>query len=982
MTPAGMTTGMLDALMQLFAIFAAGGSGREAMWGRQAASRYLRGRLAKSTSDQYLIKYDSILNRFNTRQSEGNCEKQLARLSVKLMRTCAEINRELELRERMVVYARLAEFTTATGQPTDSESFLLNVAEALHLPVEVRERVDRLVCSVDALGRCADGDEGIHKIPLGSGPDEIWAVRSHEEDLFFIAWKGAEGATLNSVPLMPGVVMPFSPGSVVKSRTGESLFFSELARLIHHAGPQESLTLGAHQLSHKFLSPPTTALHPLDFQVEGGMLVGLMGASGSGKSTLLNLLNGNIRPSSGQVILNGIDLHTEPERVKGVLGYVAQEDVLFSELTVEENLRYAASLSDRNAENEAIASRVEHTLRRLGLWQVKDLRVGSVLDKTISGGQRKRLNIALELIRSPRVLFVDEPTSGLSSRDSEHIMDLLKELTHRGTLVIVVIHQPSSDIFKLFDHLLILDTGGFPVYQGHPMDSLSYFKALSSDVSAAETTCVSCGHVNPEQVFNILEGRMVDEWGHLTDIRKVSPEEWHEAYRAQLAPNFTQNPTKSTEKYEESEKFTPPTWGQQLRIFLSRDLKAKSKNRSYLLLNLLEAPVLAGLLAMFLRFAEPGAEYAFEMSENLPQFLFIAVIVALFIGLSLSAEEIIRDRAILRRERFLHLNWRAYVVSKIAVMWGWTALSSLTFVAVAASILELRDALGWMFLSLFSLGAFANLLGLLISSVMNSVKVIYITIPLLIIPQIIFGGAIVRFDRFNPLFLGDRAVPWIGEMMASRWGFEALAVQLGRQNAFDAPFLSLDDRIERAAWRRDFWYEAVNDLPDSAVQEAEWNRARAELAEWGWSNLATPEEIRNAYREEAKSGFRRRDSLRSQMDNYLDLRSAHRNETLRDWLMQTDRTERFRVTENGVLPLGTMAYQTPKHLAPSSGGVGFYQPQKLLFGHLVPTPIFNIGVLWTMSMGLMLLLAFQDKAPRIQESLKGILWRSGGKASR
>lgn len=952
------------------------------MWGRQAASRYLRGRLAKTTSDQYLIKYDSILNRFNSRKAEGNCEKQLARLSVKLMRTCAEINRELELRERMVVYARLAEFTTATGQPIDSESFLLNVAEALHLPAAVRERVDRLVRSVDVNGLSEEDAAGLHQIPMGTGPDEIWAVKSHEDDLFFIAWKGADGATLNSVALMPGVVMPFSPGSVVKARTGESLFFSELARLIHHSGPQESLSLSALQLSHQFLTPPTTALHPLDFHVEGGMLVGLMGASGSGKSTLLNLLNGNIRPASGQVLLNGIDLHADPERVKGLLGYVAQEDVLFSELTVEENLRYAASLSDSDADNEAIASRVEHTLRRLGLWQVRGLRVGSVLDKTISGGQRKRLNIALELIRSPRILFVDEPTSGLSSRDSEHIMDLLKELTHRGTLVIVVIHQPSSDIFKLFDHLLILDTGGFPVYQGHPMDSLGYFKALSSDVSAAETTCVSCGHVNPEQVFNILEGRMVDEWGQLTDIRKVSPEEWHEAYLGQLAPLFAENPSKPTENSPENSKFSPPTWGQQFRIFLSRDLKAKSKNRSYLLLNLLEAPVLAGLLAMFLRFADPGEAYTFEMSENLPQFLFISVIVALFIGLSLSAEEIIRDRAILRRERFLHLNWRAYVVSKIAVMWGWTALSSLTFVAVTAVILEMRDALGWMFLSLFSLGAFANLLGLLISSVMKSVKVIYITIPLLIIPQIIFGGAIVRFDRFNPLFLGDRAVPWIGEMMASRWGFEALAVQLGRENAFDAPFLSIDDRIERAAWRRDFWCEAVNDLKDPEVQEAEWNRARAELAEWGWANLATPEDIRNAYREEAKSGFRHRDALRSEMEDFLELRSAHRNETLRDWLMQTDRTERFRVTEDGVLPLGTMAYQSPKHLASAPGGVGFYQPCKMIFGRLVPTPIYNISVLWMMSMGLILLLAFQDKTPRIRERVKGILWQSAGKASR
>ena len=958
MTSAGMTTGMLDALMRLFALFAAGGSGREAMWGRQAASRYLRGRLAKSTSDQYLLKYDHILSSFNARSAGATAEKTLAKLSVKLMRTCAEINQELELKERLVVYARLAEFTKATGQPVDSESFLINVAEALHLPVDIIRRIDALVSGeAEALE--------VQCFPLGDAA-EVRAVRANEDDLFFVAWHGGDGATMNSVPFPTGVTMPFSPGSVIKAKSGESLFFSELARMLLHANPTEPLRLEARELAHRFVRPATQALHPLNLCVEGGMLVGLMGASGSGKSTLLNLLNGNIKPTSGQVMLNGFDLHDQPERAKGVLGYVAQEDVLFSELTVFENLRYAAALSFRGQSEEWLDDKTDAMLRRLGLLQARDLKVGSVMDKTISGGQRKRLNIALELIRSPRILFVDEPTSGLSSRDSEHIMDLLKELTHRGTLVVVVIHQPSSDIFKLFDHLLILDTGGYPVYQGHPMDSLAYFKNLSSDVSAAEINCVSCGHVNPEQVFNILEARMVDEWGHLTDIRKTQPEEWHHAYLSHIAPGVRPEPLDET---AEMDSFEPPSWGSQFRTFLARDLRAKSKNRSYLLLNLLEAPVLSGLLALFLRYAPAteGGVFGFGSNENFPQFLFISVIVALFIGLSISAEEIIRDRAVLRREQFLHLNWRAYFLSKVMVMWGWSAMSALSFVAVAAWVMKIQDALGWMFFILFSLGAFANLLGLFISSVMKSVKVIYISIPLLIIPQIIFGGAIVRFDRFNPMFLGERSVPWIGEIMASRWGFEALAVQLGRDNEFDAQFLDLNDRIERAAWRRDFWFRAVENLGKPNLQQAEWSRARAELQSWGWpaDRLATPEDLRLAYREAAKQAFADRDALRAQMEDLQSAEIQHRNESLRDWMMQTDRTVRYRITGSGILPLGTMIHQHPNYLPEVSGGVGFYQPSKRLLGTTLPTPQFNMLVLWLMTATLGAAVAFQDRLKRI-----------------
>src|SRR5690606_30368262 len=119
------------------------------------------------------------------------------------------------------------------------------------------------------------------------------------------------------------------------------------------------------------------------------------------------------------------------------------------------------------------------TLGSLGLADKKDLKVGSPLNKVISGGQRKRLNIALELVREPSVLFLDEPTSGLSSKDSENIIDLLRELTLKGKLIFTVIHQPSSDIFKMFDKVAILDQGGYLVYFGNPVESVIHFKTLA-----------------------------------------------------------------------------------------------------------------------------------------------------------------------------------------------------------------------------------------------------------------------------------------------------------------------------------------------------------------------------------------------------------------------------------------------------------------------------------------------------------------------
>ncbi len=415
-------------------------------------------------------------------------------------------------------------------------------------------------------------------------------------------------------------------------------------------------------------------------------------------------------------------------------------------------------------DEEAIDVQVDQMLKRLGLWEIRSLRVGSIMDKTISGGQRKRVNIALELIREPLVLFVDEPTSGLSSRDSEQIMDLLKELTLRGKLIFVVIHQPSSDIFKLFDRLLLLDYGGFPIYQGNPLESLSHFRQLSNHANNSDALCHQCGTVNPEELFDTVEARMVDEFGQLTDRRRVQPEEWNDYYN--LLQGMEIGKGKTVE--ETPPLIAPPRWWKQFKVYAQRDVHSKRTNKQYLLINLLEAPILALILAGFNRFQEGGDAYVYRLSENIPQFLFISVIVSLFMGLSVSAEEILRDRPTLRRERFLQLNWTAYLTSKVSLMFGLSAVQSASYALISIVVLRIPDAFGILFLTLFSLSCFANMLGLSISSAFRSAKVIYIIIPLLIIPQIIFGGAIVRFDRFNPVFTEVDRVPWIGNIMASR----------------------------------------------------------------------------------------------------------------------------------------------------------------------------------------------------------------------
>src|SRR5258708_3156406 len=354
-----------------------------------------------------------------------------------------------------------------------------------------------------------------------------------------------------------------------------------------------------------------------------------MGASGAGKSTLLHVLNGNEKPSKGQVLINGIDIHREPGKIEGVIGFVPQDDLLIEDLTVYQNLYFASKLCFSHLNEDEIDFLVLKTLDDLGLNEAKDLKVVSPLEKTISGGQRKRLNIGLELLREPAVLFVDEPTSGLSSRDSENIIDLLKELSLKGKLVFAVIHQPSSDIFKMFDRLVILDTGGYQIYYGNPVDAVIYFKKNINMVNSDEGECHTCGNVNPEQIFNIIETKVINEFGNFTNKRKFSADQWNKVFqeKIKLLSVARQNETPHS-------TLRIPNWIKQTHLFGLRDVLSKLSNTQYLVINLLEAPALAFILAFIVKYynsddqLNPG--YIFNKNLNMPAYFFMSVIVALF----------------------------------------------------------------------------------------------------------------------------------------------------------------------------------------------------------------------------------------------------------------------------------------------------------------------------------------------------------------
>lgn len=816
-----MNENILKALIQLFAlVIDIDNSGMLPTKERRFVESFLGNLLNKDLIQKYLSLFDDFLKLYadNFADISAKKKRKLVMLdAMKVMAICEQINQELEQKQKTFVLLKLLEFISLGEKISEKElDFVLSVATAFNIDETEYQNCRSFVFdTIETLpekqhilfinSEKSNPKDGTLHIYLGNLIGNIIFLHIKSTNTFAFRYVGNQDIYLNGQNITPKQVYTFETGSSLRSATINTLYYTDVVRVFMNLPEEISTSLIARDIAFRFKNSEN-GVRIRDLAIDSGQLVGIMGASGSGKSTLLNILNGNIKPQSGQVFINGYDLYDENNKGKSsIIGYVPQDDILFEELTVYQNLHFNTQLCLNNYSEEKRKELVEKSLLDLDLFEIKDLLVGSLLNKYISGGQRKRLNIALELIREPSVLFVDEPTSGLSSVDSEMVMNLLKEQTQKGKIVIVNIHQPSSDIFKMFDRMLFLDKGGYLIYSGNPIDAIKYFKSKSNYINAEEEQCFECGNVNPEQLLQIIESKIVNEYGKLTRTRKISPKEWFDSFHKTQGKNAG-----SIEKKQNPHqhfKRTPKKF-KQFQIFLSRDLLTKIANRQFLLISLLEAPILAVLLGYFTKYISGKVgnadAYVFMENTNLPAFIFMAVVVALFLGLSISAEEIIKDRKHLKRESFLGLSRNSYLHSKISLLFLISAIQMITFVLISNFILEIRGMTFHYWLILFSTSCFANMLGLNISSALNSVITIYILIPFILVPELLFSGIIVHYDKLHKSITTPVYVPVIGDVMTSRWAFEALMVHQFKSNEFQKHFFDIEKDISTASYYKDY----------------------------------------------------------------------------------------------------------------------------------------------------------------------------------
>jgi ABC-type multidrug transport system ATPase subunit len=999
-----MSERILKALMQLFSIVSEAEDISDNS--RRIVESFLKQQLNQQLVDEYLKLYDDFIEAKTRKSKDGKKKKRTSVNSVKILLICTQINEELAQKQKIIVLVRLLEFIYANKTPSEQElEFVTTVSETFNIPQEefklcqnfIKNKEEELINSPNVLiidNKKENTHQECKHIYSEGLIGTLKIIKIENVNMFFVRYFADEELYLNGI-LLKDRSQILSRGSSLRSSKVQPIYYSDIISSFIIDDNAEKILFNVENLSYKFKGG-NYGMHDFSFSEESGRLVGIMGASGSGKSTLLNLLNGSYHPTTGEVTINGVDIHHESDKIEGVIGYVSQDDLLIAELTVFQNLYYNAKLCFKDLNDKQITKKVIEVLNSIGLDEAKDLKVGSPMDKTISGGQRKRLNIALELIREPAVLFVDEPTSGLSSRDSENIMDLLKELALKGKLIFVVIHQPSSDIYKMFDNLLILDTGGYPIYNGNPVDGVVYFKKLVNHVNSDESECLTCGNVNSEQIFNIIESKVVDEYGNPTENRKITPTEWYEYYNNGIAQNI-----KDFDKSNEPLKIIsniPSKWN-QFKVFITRDVLSKLTNQQYLLINFLEAPFLAFILAYLLRYYNSDTSneigYIFRENENFPAYIFMSVIVSLFIGLTVSAEEIIRDQEIRKREKFLNLSKGGYLGSKIAVMFIISAIQMICFVIIGNLILDVKGMYFSYWLVLFTTACFANMLGLNISASFNSAVTIYILIPFLVIPQLLLSGVIVKFDKLNPFVTIQEYVPVVGEVMTSRWAYEALAVHQFKNNKFEEQFFDLDKKFKNVEYKKNFWLSKLREKRSSAqnnINKADKKEKviesltllRNEIAIEVKRNPHVPfksiedlyidkvnddvfaktkdylQRLNDFYLKKYKKAYNDRDALVAKLNSdkeakeiFIKMKDEYTNDALSDFVKDKNAINKILEIDGHLIQKADPIYLTPKGIR-----AHFYAPEKKAFGIYFDTFWYNIIIIWLISIVLAISLYF------------------------
>lgn len=606
------------------------------------------------------------------------------------------------------------------------------------------------------VGRAADNDMVLagdllvsrHHVDIIVNPDSTVAVH----DL-----GAGNGTFINGARMPKGYTAPLQPGSTVG--VGHTTLRVDAGMLIAHQDTGEVDFLARHlsvvvgKAEHQ-----KKILRDVSFRAPQKSLIGVIGPSGSGKSTLLKALTGYQPATEGVVEYDDRNLYAEFDELRQRIGLVPQDDILHRDLTINEGLRYAAQLRfPAEVSTQEQQQRINEVLRELKLDVHADKKITS-----LSGGQRKRVSVAVELLTKPSLILLDEPTSGLDPGMDRDVMRLLRGLADDGRTVLVVTHSVAQ--LHLCDRVLVMAPGGAMGYYGPPEGALSFF-----------------GREEWADVFADFENYRDADWGG----------KWHgsQQYQQYVADVDAIPPAQATMVTTAAKRQKGQSWPQQVATLVRRYLSVITSDRG-LVIQMAALPVVLGLVSLII---DPAADLLpldpDKLGNVIPNSTATVVAMILAVGACLtgcanSMRELIKERSIYERERAVGLSRSAYIASKVLVLGAITAVQCLVMTLIACSVRGLPDdglVLGPLVIielaiPVIFLGITSMIVGLLISAAVKTSEQTMSMLVVYAIFQIVFGGTLFSL-------LGS-PTNWFSWLMPARWGMAGMGNTLTMNDLF------------------------------------------------------------------------------------------------------------------------------------------------------------------------------------------------------
>lgn len=912
-----MTTTLLDHILKLFAITAYSGISDEY---KRSFSEFIKSNVSIDLRETYIKRFEELLKKHQSVSSD----KKVSLNSVKLIKHCTELKSQTTLRERYIIFVSLLNFIEISkGIDSQQKDYITLIAEVLEICKDdfnnILNHYDVTLNDFEISGRKLFYEDDEPSLLLFKTKADLILLKALKENII-----------INTNRCNPQDLYIIDFNSLVKTSYLRKYNYKDLLSVIDKDSNNDNYKLIVNDIEVKIKNQ--TILNQTKFVAESGEMIGIIGKSGSGKSTLLKAIAGINDISKGEIHCSDNNGNLKPLSVS----FVSQENCFIPEFTVidhlADRLKYLQiPKSEHNKIIDAVLDYVE-----LQSHKHKIPLKSNNIESELSGGQQKRVSIAMSLLQNPEIVIMDEPASGLSATEALRVFKLLKTMALKNKIILCSVHQPDIEIFSIFDKILFINEEGYPVFYGKPAESADYFRKISNRV---DNQSVYGENYNPAVIMDILE-----ETTH----------NYHTNLRTEESNNLKDSEITKKKVLIKTQK---SSFFESFKTFLIREVKILKKSPVITTLYFL-IPLLLAVIISFISRYSSHEHYVYYYNPNIPAWIIMVLVSAFFTGLISTGHELIIQRKLRLAENIIHNTNNAYLSSKLVKVLGLTILQSLILTITSVLIIGLTDNILNFFMIIWALCFLGAISGLVLSSIFSSLSFVYLLVPVIIIPQILFAGALIDFNHFNKYLRSDKYVPIVADVIPLKYATEAVITDFYKNNKYNNQLFDISLQMYEADYYLNYF---IPELLDIASKDN--NRAENILNRENSKNRRVfvnkndfnenIEELKEYYESVWINAVALRDSILENMDNASFLQMKYTNRALIHLVYITANFETFLTLDNEIVRKYMPIYKLPDN---HTMRTHFLSPFKSFAGFYIETVYYNFIILMLFSLLLIIYL--------------------------